>query len=301
VSCSVCHDPHDADTGNPYGLRTGSAGTACDTCHYEKWQNAILEGLAGQFENAYHYPGEDYTPYLGSNNPHRTAEKCVLCHMDTSLTANDANGVRKIGGHTMRMRDYGDDQVPETSDDILNIAVCQGCHSGLTTFDRKGVQTETKELLINLSNLLKGKNHDFLPANEPGSCARCHKGGTVPFLDDPDDALEHAYTNYKLILNDRSWGIRNPGYINKLLLDSIDSINDKACAATYALGKDDPRLKLLRAFRDQTLSSTPFGNQLIEAYYTISPLLVMAMHIDNQFKEQIKSLLDDIIMIITAE
>ncbi len=66
VSCSVCHDPDDADTGNPYGLRTGSAGTACDTCHYEKWQNAILEGLAGTFENAYHYPGENYTPYLGA-------------------------------------------------------------------------------------------------------------------------------------------------------------------------------------------------------------------------------------------
>ncbi len=73
--------------------------------------------------------------------------------------------------------------------------------------------------------MLKGENHDFLPANEPGSCARCHKGGTVPFLDDEYDILEHAYTNYKLILNDRSWGIHNPGYINKLLQDSIDNMS----------------------------------------------------------------------------
>ncbi len=224
VSCSVCHDPHDADTGNPYGLRTGSTGTACDTCHYEKWQNAILEGLGGEFENAYHYPGENYTPYLGASNPHRTAEKCVLCHMDTSVTANDENGVRKIGGHTMRMRDYGDDQVPETADDILNIAVCQGCHPGVTDFDRNGKQTAIKAKLTTLSNMLKGENHDFLPANQPGSCARCHKGGTLPFLDDPDGALEHAYTNYKLVLNDRSWGIHNQGYVNKLLQDSIDNI-----------------------------------------------------------------------------
>jgi len=36
--------------------------------------------------------------------------------------------------------------------------------------------------------------------------------------------LEHAYTNYKLILNDRSWGIHNTGYVNKLLQDSIDNI-----------------------------------------------------------------------------
>ncbi len=301
VSCSVCHDPHNADTGNPYGLRTGSAGTACDTCHYEKWQNALLEGLAGQFENAYHYPGEDYAPYLGASNPHRTAEKCVLCHMDTSVPATDANGVRKIGGHTMRMRDYGDDQVPETADDILNIAVCQGCHASVADFDVQGVQTETRKLLTTIANLLKGKNHDFLPANEPGSCARCHKGGTVPFLDDPDDALEHAYTNYKLILNDRSWGIHNPGYINKLLQDSINSINDRACAASYALGADDPRLDILRTFRDETLSRIPLGQQLIEAYYTASPLLVREMQNNNRFKERIKALLDDIIVIIAAE
>ncbi len=163
VSCSVCHDPHDADTGNPYGLRTGSAGTACDTCHYEKWQNAILEGLAGTFENAYHYPGENYTPYLGAGNPHRTAEKCVLCHMDTAVTANDANGVRKIGGHTMRMRDYGDDQVPETADDILNIAVCQGCHPGVADFDRNSTQTEIKEKLSTLAEHAQGRKSRLSP------------------------------------------------------------------------------------------------------------------------------------------
>jgi len=228
VSCSICHDPHEAETGNPYGLRTGSAGTACDTCHYEKWQNAILEGLAGEFENGYHYPGEDYTPFLGVNNPHRTAVKCVLCHMNDSLAVTDENGVRKIGGHTMRMRDYGNDQVPETADDILNIAICQACHPGVTDFDKDNIQTEVKGLLTTLADILKGCNHEFLPANEPGSCARCHKGGTVPFLNDPDGKFENAYTNYKLILNDRSWGVHNPGYVKKLLQDSIDSCRCRA-------------------------------------------------------------------------
>ena len=57
ISCAVCHDPHNADGENPVGLRTGSAGTACDTCHYDKWQNAILEGMAGQVKNGYEYPG----------------------------------------------------------------------------------------------------------------------------------------------------------------------------------------------------------------------------------------------------
>ncbi len=233
VSCSVCHDPHEADMGNPYGLRTGSAGTACDTCHYEKWHNAILEGKAGEFENGYHYPGEDYTPFSGENNPHRYADKCVLCHMNTEVIADDVNGVRKVGGHTLRMRDYGADDVPETGDDILNIDICQHCHPGLTDFDRNGVQTEIKDLLITLGDMLKGENHEFLPGFQPGKCARCHKGGTVPFLNDFNNVLENAYTNYKLILNDRSWGIHNPGYVEKLLQDSISSIESVLCEGDF--------------------------------------------------------------------
>jgi hypothetical protein len=224
VSCSVCHDSHNADAENPFGLRTGTAGKACDTCHYEKWQNAILEGMTGEIGNGYHYPGQDYSSYEGENNPHRKEDKCVLCHMSTAVADKDSKLVRKVGGHTLRMRDYGDDLIPGTADDTLNIPVCQGCHTGLTSFDRNGAQTQVKGLLTDLSNLLKGNNHEFLPANQPGKCARCHKGGTVPFLDDPDKTLEHAYTNYKLFVNDRSYGIHNPGYTKKLLQDSIDSV-----------------------------------------------------------------------------
>jgi hypothetical protein len=224
VSCSVCHDPHSAGEDNPYGLRTGSAGTACDTCHYEKWQNAILEGIAGTFGNGYHYPEEDY----GVINWHRTEDKCVLCHMDTRLDAQDESGILKLGGHTFRMRDFGPDNTPDTGDDLLNTAACQnqGCHPGLTDFDRNGIQTEVQRLLDELRVLLTENNHSFLPANKPGNCARCHKGGTVEFLDDPGFVLENAYTNYKLIANDRSRGIHNPAYIKKLLQDSINSINN---------------------------------------------------------------------------
>ena len=224
VSCSVCHDPHSAQSA--YGLRSGSAGTACDTCHHEKWQNAVIEGKSGAFENGYHYPGEDYSDFLAAGNPHHTEDKCVLCHMSTASSGEDENNVRSIGGHTFRMRDFGPDDVPETGDDVLNIGVCQSCHPGVTDFDKSGMQTEIRELLSTLGGLLTGKNHDFLPANQPGKCARCHKGGTVPFIDDQDNVLENAYTNYKLILNDRSWGIHNPGYIKKLLEDSITSIQN---------------------------------------------------------------------------
>jgi predicted CXXCH cytochrome family protein len=222
VSCSVCHDPHSAE--NPQGLRVESAGKICETCHYEKWQNAIIEGISGEIGNGYHYPGEDYSFFLADGNPHHTEKKCVLCHMSRLDAVFDENGVRKIGGHTFRMRDFGPDNVSGTNDDTLIIKVCRDCHEGLETFDLNGFQTEIKGLMNRLFSLLKENNHGFLPANQPGKCARCHKGGTVPFLDDPDGILERAYINYKLFVNDRSLGMHNPGYIKKLLQDSIDDI-----------------------------------------------------------------------------
>ncbi len=46
----------------------------------------------------------------------------------------------------------------------------------------------------------------------------------MPFDDDPRLILENAYTNYKLVMNDRSWGIHNYKYTRKLLEDSIRSL-----------------------------------------------------------------------------
>jgi hypothetical protein len=146
--------------------------------------------------------------------------------MSRAIATADAEGVRKVGGHTLRMRDFGSDGIPGTEDDLLNLTPCEACHSGITDFDRNGVQGDVKDLLAQLGGLLKGANHDFLPPNQPGSCARCHKGGTIPFEDDPDNVLENAYTNYKLILHDRSYGIHNPDYVKALLNDSIDSVED---------------------------------------------------------------------------
>ena len=56
----------------------------------------------------------------------------------------------------------------------------------------------------------------------------------MPFLDDPALVLENAYTNYKLIVNDRSKGVHNPGYVKKLLQDSIQSIKDDYRSSRYA-------------------------------------------------------------------
>ena len=237
ISCAACHSPHDTIKDKSVGLRTGNPGALCQSCHEEKWQNAILEATADEIGNGYEYPGENYDLV----NPHNTGPKCTLCHLGDQTETVDAHGVRAVGGHTLRMRDTGPNRTlggfgprpddlernknPNETDDVLHLAPCIMCHGGLDSFDRNGVQSEVHTSWIELGDLLKAANNGLLPSARPGDkCATCHRGGTLPFDDDQKLVLENAYTNYKLIKNDRSWGIHNPAYVKKLLTDSITSI-----------------------------------------------------------------------------
>lgn len=223
ISCDVCHDPHDQSVSNPVGIRTGSPESLCDTCHEKKWQNATYTGTGDTLKAAIHW--DDYSQYQGAGNPHQMPDACVSCHMATDITDTDAYGVRKVGGHSLRMRDVGADGDPGTADDLLNITVCQGCHPGLTTFDRNSTMTRIKNKLNLLDIRLKSANKGYLPPFLPGKCATCHKGGTLAFSNETAErTLEKAYLNYKLILHDRSFGIHNPGYIERLLDDTIAAV-----------------------------------------------------------------------------
>jgi hypothetical protein len=237
ISCTTCHSPHDAIKGKSHGIRTDSVAGLCQTCHHEKWQNTIMEGNSGKIANGFEYPDERYD----FDNPHNTDSKCNLCHLGDQTETVDAKGVRAVGGHTLRMRDTGPNGVlggfgpkpdapgqhknPAESDDILHLAPCRECHEDLDTFNRNGVQTAIYENWVVLGELLKKANAGLLPNYKPGDkCATCHRGGTLPFDNDPSLVLENAYTNYKLIKNDRSWGVHNPEYSKKILADSIASV-----------------------------------------------------------------------------
>ncbi|MCW3490431.1 carboxypeptidase regulatory-like domain-containing protein [Dethiobacter alkaliphilus] len=238
ISCVTCHDPHGESTAeNPVALRLGSADALCATCHEEKWHNAIMRGIAGEMGSAYEYPGGEYD----LANPHLTEESCVRCHMDTTVDAVDQQGTREVGGHTLRMRaigagetlggygpsaDNGDElRGGEIDGNVLNTGACVSCHGQTEMFNLNNVQAENFNLWLELGDALRGENHGELPDYKPGDkCATCHRGGTLPFEDDPDLVLENAYSNYKLVGSDRSWGIHNPGYIRQLLIDALESL-----------------------------------------------------------------------------
>ena len=66
-------------------------------------------------------------------------------------------------------------------------------------------------------------------------------------------------------------------------------------------GEDPDEVELLRYIRDNVLSQTPEGKELIKLYYQWSPTIVKAMEGDDGFKEDVKEMVDGVLGLITEE
>ncbi|MCR4427188.1 MAG: hypothetical protein NUW23_13565 [Firmicutes bacterium] len=99
------------------------------------------------------------------------------------------------------------------------------CHLYVDGSDINGRQSQIRVLWEELGALLRDLNGGVLPWYRPGDkWATCDRGGTLPFNDDLHLVLENAYINYKLVMNDRSWGMYNYEYTRRLLEDSIEAV-----------------------------------------------------------------------------
>ena len=63
-------------------------------------------------------------------------------------------------------------------------------------------------------------------------------------------------------------------------------------------GEQSEEVAALRWYRDNVLSQTPEGRELIKLYYQWSPIIVRAMEQDEEFKEEIKQIIDGVLPMI---
>jgi hypothetical protein len=70
------------------------------------------------------------------------------------------------------------------------------------------------------------------------------------------------------------------------------------CPAKAIYGEGSLEVTLLRAVRDNLLSQTPEGRELITLYYRWSPVMVKAMETDEAFKEEFKNMIDELLPMI---
>lgn len=70
------------------------------------------------------------------------------------------------------------------------------------------------------------------------------------------------------------------------------------CPSVEIYGRGSKEVTLLRAIRDNVLIETPEGQEIIRLYYRWIPLVVKAMEEDDQFKAEVKEVIDEMLSII---
>jgi hypothetical protein len=70
------------------------------------------------------------------------------------------------------------------------------------------------------------------------------------------------------------------------------------CPMEELYGEHSIKTELLRYYRDNVLSKTPEGQEIIRLYYEWSPVMVKAMKEDTLFKAEIKAMIDEILPLI---
>ena len=70
------------------------------------------------------------------------------------------------------------------------------------------------------------------------------------------------------------------------------------CPQELIYGKHSSKTELLRYFRDTVLNQTPEGQEIIKLYYEWSPAIVKAMGEDEEFKEEVKEMMEGVLPLI---
>jgi len=73
------------------------------------------------------------------------------------------------------------------------------------------------------------------------------------------------------------------------------------CSAEKIYGNRSKEIELLRHFRDDVLSKTPEGREIIRLYYEWSPAIVKAMKEDEEFKKEVMAIINEILPLIGEE
>jgi hypothetical protein len=226
INCRTCHQIHKTYTSSDWALTISTPvilqlagdtfnwgkGNLCANCHQARPGDVPQEG-GGNYEitstdfGPHHGPQAEMTAGVGGYGDKYTgpsvhyqaiADGCVTCHMTDNTYGKES------GGHTMSMS-FQNSESP-----VDYVAACIECHKDIETFDRNGVQTEIISVLEELRMLLVAQGL----IDESGS------GIVGTFSSEQAGAL----WNYKIVEEDKSFGVHNPGFAKFLLQTAIDAL-----------------------------------------------------------------------------
>lgn len=237
INCYTCHKIHSTFTDTDWALTKPGAenlilkyagatvnynigiSNQCVECHQARDVSPapVLNGAdfvitsAGSRTSVHHSPAANFLlgkiPFdvlpgtaLPSTNAHTGTDGCITCHMSTPYGY-------MAGGHNMGMT-YSAHGGPET----LNSTGCLTCH---TTSTAAQIATSFTTLQTAVSAKLAQLKAQLIAYGIYDTSNDLAKPGTWK----ANAVL--AYLNYDAVLQDKSLGVHNPGYIKALLDNSI--------------------------------------------------------------------------------
>ena len=76
---------------------------------------------------------------------------------------------------------------------------------------------------------------------------------------------------------------------------TTSSIDGGGCPATEIYGEGSMEVEVMRTIRDDVMSRTPEGREIIKLYYQWAPFIAAAIRNDNELKSEIKEMIDGIL------
>ena len=150
----------------------------------------------------------------------------------------------------------------------------------------------TGDIFAGVSMILTGTNYSTLTTDTNGYYL-------FLLLDSGDYTITPAYEGY----------VFHPqNYVIQSLTDDLSGIDfvstriqTTPCLSEAIYGEHSEETELLRYFRDNALSKSPAGKELIKFYYQWSPAIVKAMEQDEDFNADVKDLVDEILPLLRGE
>jgi len=102
------------------------------------------------------------------------------------------------------------------------------------------------------------------------------------------------------VVEESGWGEGGEQHVTEEGGNIMGSIYDASPASCLmeTVVKDQDILSMLRTFRDEVLSTSPGGREIIELYYYLSPTVVTMVKQDETFKEVVREMLEAILPLV---
>ena len=83
-----------------------------------------------------------------------------------------------------------------------------------------------------------------------------------------------------------------------IVAEAVLIVSYRSCVLIPLYGESSREVAILRSFKNEVLSQTSEGRELIKLYYLWSPLMISAVEKDDKFREEVTEMIDDILPLI---